>query len=100
MPKINKSTPKRPWIPPVPKFKMAVNNQRFYNSAAWRKIAKREKMLFHLCDNFDTCGGMHEITDHPVPITEGGHPFNQEFNHYCTTCNASKTGKQGKKKKD
>ena len=97
MPTINKKTPRRPWMPETKPFTMKVNNQAFYNSAAWRKFAKREKMLYPLCDNFETCGGAHEITDHPIPITEGGHKFNQAMNHFCASCNASKTGNQGKK---
>jgi 5-methylcytosine-specific restriction endonuclease McrA len=98
MPTINKTAPRRPWQTPKQAFRGKVDNSKFYNSAAWRKRAKLEKMRFPLCDNFETCGGVHEITDHPIPISEGGHKFNQVFNHYCKSCNASKTGKQGHKK--
>jgi hypothetical protein len=97
MPTINKTTPPRPWMPKSEPFKMRVNNQHFYNSAAWRNFATAEKVRFPLCDNHETCGGVHEITDHPIPISEGGHPFNQEFNHFCGHCNAVKTGKQSRK---
>jgi len=101
MPTINKSSPRRPWQPERKAFeRMKVDNSKFYNSAAWRRFAKREKMVFSLCDNFDICGGVHEITDHPIPISEGGHPFNQRMNHYCKACNASKTGRQAHKSKD
>lgn len=100
MPVINTKSPQRPWKPERKAFGgMKVNNQKFYNSAAWRRYATREKINYPLCDNFDTCGGVHEITDHPIPISEGGHPFNQRMNHYCKACNASKTGKQAHKNK-
>jgi 5-methylcytosine-specific restriction endonuclease McrA len=95
MPTIIRKEPKRPWAPERKAFgRMAVDNQQFYNSAKWRRFAKAEKMRYPLCDNFDTCGGTHDITDHPIPISEGGHPFNQQMNHLCFSCNASKTGKQ------
>jgi len=98
MPVTKTHSPQRPWKPKRVAFgRMAVDNQKFYNSAAWRSVSAREKQLYPLCDNFDECGGVHEITDHPIPISEGGHRFNQRFNHFCKSCNASKTGKQQRK---
>jgi 5-methylcytosine-specific restriction endonuclease McrA len=98
MPTINKSSPRRPWQAERKPFqRMKVDNDKFYNSTAWRKFSIQQKKEFPLCDNFDTCGGVHEITDHPVPISEGGALFNQRMNHFCKACNASKTGKQAHK---
>ena len=98
MPKINKGTPKRPWVPEKEPFKMKVNNQRFYNSAAWRAFAKSHKALNPLCVNFDTCGGVTSFSDHIRPINDGGELFDyQNIQALCIKCNASKTGKQGHK---
>ena len=96
MPSINRKSPTRPWVPHRKPFgTVRQDNYTFYNSRAWRRFATQEKMRYPLCDNVDVCGGAHEITDHPIPISEGGHPFNQAMNHYCASCNASKTGRQG-----
>lgn len=98
MPTINKTTPVRPWVPKAKPFTMKVNNQQFYNSAAWRKIAKSHKTQNPLCVNFETCGGVAEITDHIQPITEGGAKFDWgNLQSFCKSCNAAKTAKQGKK---
>ena len=95
MPTINRKSARPPWMPERKAFgRMKANNYAFYNSKAWRAFARAEKMRYPLCDNWDQCGGAHEITDHPIPISEGGHPFHQDMNHYCKPCNASKTGKQ------
>ena len=98
MPTINKGTPVRPWMPKAEPFKMRVDNQRFYNSAAWRKFAKAHKMQNPLCVNFDECGGVAEYSDHINPISEGGAKFDLEnIQSLCKKCNASKTGKQARK---
>ena len=95
MPTIVKKTARPPWLPKREAFgRMRVDNTAFYNSKEWRRFATTEKKLYPLCDNFDVCGGTHDITDHHMPISEGGHPFDQRMNHYCHSCNASKTGKQ------
>jgi len=100
MPTINRKSPSRPWVKERKPFgTVKQDNYKFYNSKVWRTFATQEKMRYPLCDNWEICGGAHEITDHPTPISEGGHPFNQQMNHYCQSCNASKTGKQGHKKK-
>lgn len=98
MPTINKKTPSRPWMPKEAPFKMRVNNQHFYNSAAWRRFAKAHKANNPLCVNFDECGGVTAFSDHIRPITEGGAKFDiDNIQPLCVKCNASKTGKQGKK---
>lgn len=95
MPTITRKSPRPPWKPERKAFgRMKVDNSTFYNSKTWRAFATLEKIRFPLCDNWEQCGGAHEITDHPIPISEGGHPYNQAMNHYCKACNASKTGKQ------
>jgi len=98
MPTINKNTPSRPWMPKAEPFKMRVNNQRFYNSAAWRRFATAHKAQNPLCVNFDECGGATVFSDHILPITEGGAKFDPEnIQALCVKCNAVKTGKQAKK---
>lgn len=103
MPTIDKSTPKRPWVPETKPFTMKVNNQKFYNSAAWRKCAKAHKKAHHyLCKNFEECRGVAAFTNHNPPLIElvarGLNPLDWQYlEDLCTTCNASTTGKQGKK---
>ena len=71
MPTINKKTPKRHWMPETKPFTMKVNNQAFYNSAAWRKCAKAHKVAHqYLCKNFESCGGVARFTNHNPPLIE------------------------------
>jgi 5-methylcytosine-specific restriction endonuclease McrA len=99
MPTINRNSPRRPWQPERKPFESTQDNQRFYNSAAWRNLAKRHKMANPLCVNFDTCGVAH-YTDHIEPISEGGTRMDWgNLQSLCVGCNASKTGKQAHKKK-
>lgn len=107
MPTINKTSPRRPWSTERKAFgRMKVNNQAFYNSAAWRKCATSHKIANgYLCKNFDQCGNAATTTNHNPPLVEilafGGSPFNWDYlEDLCSTCNASVTGKQGHKKKD
>lgn len=78
--------------------RMAKPNQAFYNSAAWRACAKAHKAAHPLCINHATCKGTAYITDHVLPINEGGawYDFNN-LQSLCKRCNAIKTGKQASK---
>lgn len=99
MPTINKNTPQRPWMPKQELFKMKVNNQKFYNSAAWRNLATAHKTQNPLCVNFDECGGVTAFSDHIKPITEGGAKFDiDNIQALCVKCNAAKTAKQAHKR--
>ena len=85
-------------MPKKEAFKMKVDNQRFYNSAAWRNFAKAHKAQNPLCVNFEQCGGTAQYSDHINPISEGGAKFDPEnIQSLCKKCNAVKTGKQARK---
>jgi 5-methylcytosine-specific restriction protein A len=52
--------------------KRHTEDQEFYNSQAWRKLAQSWRRRNPLCVNFETCGGVAELVDHIVPIRLGG----------------------------
>lgn len=80
---------------------MKVDNSAFYNTTQWRRFSLLFKMNNPLCKNFDTCGGASHTTDHIIPISEGGALYDLDnLQPLCQSCNASKTGKQGHKKKE
>lgn len=92
---------RRPYQPEKPKFKMSVDNSRFYNSTEWRNLSKAFKRENPVCVNFEICGGAADYTDHIKPISQGGAKLDwANLQSLCTSCNASKTSKQGKKKND
>ena len=75
--------------------RMKVNNQSFYNGAAWRTLAKAHKAANPLCVNHAQCKGVAYITDHKKPISEGGARMDMDnLQSLCKKCNAIKTGKQ------
>lgn len=97
MPTLPKS--KRPvWAGERKAFdRMKVNNQSFYNSTAWRTLAKAHKAANPLCVNHAQCKGVAYITDHKKPISEGGERYAWDnLQSLCKKCNAIKTGKQAK----
>lgn len=106
MPMVNNNSPRRPWMPERKAFGgMRVNNQRFYNSKAWRDCATAHKVAhFWQCKNVEVCGGVAKFTNHNPPliqlIQEGKNPYDWEYlEDLCESCNASVTGKQGHKTK-
>jgi len=106
MPTIPKGQILRPWIPKRASFKMRVNNQKFYNSKAWRGCATAHKVAhFYQCKNVEQCGNPSKFTNHNPPLIEliekGLNPYDWQYlEDLCETCNASVTGKQAHKKKE
>jgi 5-methylcytosine-specific restriction protein A len=99
---INKGQPVRPWVSAKKDFDLKTKdvNQHFYNSAVWRKLSAQYKAANPLCVNFDECGGVAEITDHIVPIRDGGDKLNWDnLQSLCKKCNFKKTGEQRWKRK-
>jgi 5-methylcytosine-specific restriction endonuclease McrA len=79
--------------------RMKNDNQSFYNSTAWRTLAKAHKAAFPLCANHRQCKGVAYITDHIKPINEGGGKYDWDnLQSLCKRCNAVKTGKQARKR--
>lgn len=96
MPTINKTSPRRPWQAERKPFqRMKVDNQKFYNSAAWRKLSLKYKGANPLCVNHAQCYGVAEVCDHIKPIGDGGAKMDWcNLQSLCVRCNASKTGMQ------
>lgn len=70
-------------------------NGVFYNSQAWRNLATAHKAANPLCVNHATCKGIAKVTDHIIPINEGGERYAWDnLQSLCYKCNASKTGAQ------
>lgn len=81
MPKIP-STTKRPWINSNDKPKQSGrkhNNQKFYNSAAWRGTAKAYRMTNPLCEVSKAKGltVAAQMVDHIIRIEEDGAKFDE-----------------------
>ncbi len=99
---INKGQPVRPWVSPKKDFDQKTKdaNQRFYNSQVWRKLSAQYKYANPLCVNFDECGGVAEVTDHILPIRDGGGKLDwNNLQSLCKKCNYKKTGQQRWKQK-
>ena len=71
---------KRSWKPERKAFDRAKDNQQFYNSSRWRRVARLHKEAHPLCVKCQAEGkvGAVEVTDHIVRIEDGGDPYNWE----------------------
>tara|TARA_R110000772_G_scaffold67579_2_gene150034 strand:+ start:10110 stop:10406 length:297 start_codon:yes stop_codon:yes gene_type:complete len=70
----------------------------FYNSRTWRAFSKEYKQRHPSCQD-GHCTRPSYYTDHIRPISEGGEKYDyNNLQALCKQCNASKTGKQGRKK--
>lgn len=100
MPYINKSSPKRPWQAERKPFSgIKVKNKKFYNSAAWIRLRDAFRNANPMCKNTEVCHGVTEYVDHIVPINDNGAMLEwSNLQPLCSSCNASKTGKQSYKK--
>lgn len=69
---------KRPWVKERKPFERERSNQKFYNSARWRKVARLHKEANPLCVKCKAEGRTSpaEFTDHIVRLEDGGDPFN------------------------
>ena len=75
--------------------RMACKNVSFYNSTAWRTLAKAHKASFPLCVNHAQCKGVAHTTDHITPINQGGGMYDWDnLQSLCWSCNKKKTGAQ------
>jgi 5-methylcytosine-specific restriction endonuclease McrA len=97
MPTLPKTT-KRPWMADVAKQSgRKVDNSSFYNSRRWRKISKEFLRCSPLCVD---CRNeervvMATITDHIVPITQGGDHWDwSNLQSLCDKHHAIKSGRE------
>ena len=102
MPTLPKNSKRPAWMGERKPFeRMREKNEGFYNSTAWRNAAKAHKAANPLCVNHKTCKGVAYITDHILPVNQGGEPYAfDNLQSLCKRCNASKTGKQAYKRPD
>lgn len=88
---------KRSWKPERKPFGRDVTNQKFYNSAKWRKAAKLHKEKNPYCAECLKSGRIRsaEFTDHIIPIKQGGESFKDEnLQSLCERCHNSKSGRE------
>ena len=94
MPVLKKSQ-KRPWIPERKPFGgRAVDNTKFYQSAAWRKLRAKVLMERPLCEECLKKGLVvpAQVVDHIVPIVKGGEPLNESnLQPLCHRCHNAKS---------
>lgn len=81
MPKIGTTSTKLPWVEKKqrPPHKRKKNNQKFYNSSAWRAMSHRVRALQPLCQIGKTLEDYRpaQVTDHIIPIIHGGAKFDE-----------------------
>ena len=91
--------PIRPhWVPERKPFNTSVDNQKFYNSARWRKVALAFREKNPTCVHCEEKGIVKEseVTDHIKPITNGGAEYDEaNLQALCHSCHNSKSGKEG-----
>ncbi|MDR3217157.1 MAG: HNH endonuclease [Clostridiaceae bacterium] len=71
------------------------DSKKFYNSEAWRRLAKRQLRLAPLCAECMRAGRVQpaEIADHIKPIREGGARLDGEnLQSLCMACHNCKHG--------
>ncbi len=94
---------KRPWKPERPAFYRERSNQKFYNSTKWRKKSKSHREKNPFCQMECKEKGIvtaATMTDHIIPINEGGDPFADEnLQSGCERCHNRKSGREAHKNK-
>ena len=81
--------------------KPGASNQKFYNSADWRRTAAQHKASNPLCAICEENGQVTpaDVTDHIIPINEGGARFDwQNLQSLCHPHHNQKSGREAHKK--
>lgn len=90
----------RPWVVKAPKFNNPDN--KFYQSAKWKKFSQLYKDKHPLCCRCEAEGRVTitNVTDHIVRIQDGGEPFAESnLQPLCTSCHSKKSISERFKKK-
>jgi len=90
---------KLPWIPDKG-FSSMKKSDFDYNQRTWRKVSKAYLAQHPLCVECESKGLIVAscVTDHAVPISKGGDPWDQaNYQALCRRCHAKKTGSDVKK---
>ena len=81
MPKIGTTSTKLPWVEKKQHqpHKRKKDNQKFYNSSAWRAMSHRVRSKDPLCliGKFLNDLRPAQVTDHIIPINQGGAKFDE-----------------------
>jgi 5-methylcytosine-specific restriction endonuclease McrA len=91
---------KRPWKPPVDKTpfgRRKADNQDFYNSPRWRKVARAHKEKNPFCVKCEKEGIISavEFTDHIVRIEDGGEKYTESnLQSLCSFHHNQKSGRE------
>ena len=100
MPSLNLSSPRPSWLPKrVAHGRRVADNQAFYNSKAWRKVATLHKQANPLCAICEAKGSLSPatVTDHIIPINEGGNKWAWDnLQSLCDKCHAIKSAGEGR----
>ena len=89
---------KRSWVPERKPFNTSLDNQKFYNSTRWRKVAAGFRDKNPVCIECEKKGIIKpsEVTDHILSIRNGGAKFNEDnLQALCHSCHNIKSGKEG-----
>jgi len=101
MPNIPKKQKQRPWITERKPFEgMDHSNQKFYNSARWKKMRQWKLSKYPLCELCKQKGKITSATmvDHIKPINQGGKALcESNLMSLCKYCHAKKSGKDSHK---
>jgi 5-methylcytosine-specific restriction endonuclease McrA len=91
MPTIKRTSDRPPWL--GPKAKPFANSRKdVYHTTRWRKLAAWHKAHNPVCINFDVCGGPTEVSDHRIPLSQGGAPYAlSNLDPMCHACHRVKT---------
>lgn len=80
---------------PTQRKRKPTSDQQFYNTRRWRKTSLLHKMNNPLCEACCSVGqtAMVEVTDHIIPITQGGHHLDERnLMSLCHDCHNRKSG--------
>lgn len=97
MPNLPKKSFKPDYLP-APEKTRATGDQDFYNSWAWRKLAKVYRIDNPICEN---CKDKNrrveaEMVDHTIPMPTGRALDKRNLMSLCHICHNSKSGQEGK----
>lgn len=99
MPTLPRTTTRPPWMPERKAHERRnAPNRAFYNSTAARKLAKFHRSANPFCcDPFNRqCNGLTEVSDHIIPINQGGKEMDLENRQpLCNGCHNLKSAFDG-----
>lgn len=102
MPTLKNHAPRRPWQPERKPQARQSENRDVYNSARWQKLRARHKAENPLCVECERLGLVEavEVTDHIVPINEGGSAWDwKNLQSLCGRCHDKKSASEGHRKR-